>query len=1055
MLRKLGIGFIALATMAPGLAAALGVGEYELNSYLNEPLDMTVELHDLGGLSEDEILANLATQEAFDAAGVDRGYFLNDLKFEVDVSGDTGVLHIRSRQPVREPYLNFLVEFLWPTGRLMREYTVLLDPPSYADDGDSLRPAVSEPSPRPATRPEPASEPARQRPAEPAARPQTRPAPSQAAGDSEVADRDSGDDTRGATTYRVGASDTMWRIARQQRPGPDVSVQQMMLAIQERNPDAFINDNVNLVREGAVLRIPSEQQVRRVSSREALSRVAAQNREWRGMRPEPAAGQPQRAPIDATGRDRGDQVAGGEDGQGQVTLVSPDSEGGVRDGDATGGRSGDADTAALQNELAIRDENLDRLKRENSELRSRLDALDEQVSTSQQLLEMRSEKIAALQAELRRLREEQDLDVDPSLLEEPEPAADNAPDMTADADTDTDGADTDSADGMNSTGEAGDDQPAAVGDDDDASPALGAPGQNGGGNGPSPDQGGGGDDRTATVTPPEKPEPASADQAGSGPSNSAQADDGGILGLIRDNLLYVGAALAVLLLLLLLALRRRQNAAGDEHDEDADDGGFEADFEAPAVAGAAAHDDADLEEDLADDEMDPMERADVYVAYGQYPQAVDFLRNEINQAPERGDLKIRLLELLHESNDERGFQQQATAFAGTSPAVDAAIKRLGGDPGEHDYGDNAYVASSADGGDDELSLDDLELDLASDLSDQPDDGDGYSHAATATAAGAGAVAGFAAGREQSEQTDTEDTETEQTDQDDSLELDDFDFTLEDEEPENRPLRDETPLELDDLVLDGGGDRAGDDEDDGLEFSLEDDFESDGDVAFTDDELAALDSAETSTGKDQDDTFAVAGDDATTERGADDDLADFDDLQLDDLDVSLTDDRTGVDEPAPAPAADPSPRDDADDELADLSLEDDDTELSLDDLSLEDDAPSSPRTEPDAGADDLDDLNLDLDDAGEDHSPAAEYEPQPQTAATPPADTSEVSDDMLGDDDDFDFLGETDENATKLDLARAYIDMGDAEGARDILNEVLSEGSDEQQGEAKELLARVS
>ena len=63
--------------------------------------------------------------------------------------------------------------------------------------------------------------------------------------------------------------------------------------------------------------------------------------------------------------------------------------------------------------------------------------------------------------------------------------------------------------------------------------------------------------------------------------------------------------------------------------------------------------------------------------------------------------------------------------------------------------------------------------------------------------------------------------------------------------------------------------------------------------------------------------------------------------------------------------------------------------------------------------------------------------------------------MLGDDDDFDFLGETDENATKLDLARAYIDMGDAEGARDILNEVLSEGSDDQQGEAKELLARVS
>ncbi|HEX5676920.1 MAG TPA: FimV/HubP family polar landmark protein [Alcanivorax sp.] len=998
MLRKLGIGFIALATMAPGLAAALGVGEYELNSYLNEPLDMTVKLHNLGGLSEDEILANLATQEAFDAAGVDRGYFLNDLKFEVDVTGNTGVLHIRSRQPVREPYLNFLVEFLWPTGRLMREYTVLLDPPSYDDGGGSLQPAVSEPSPRPAIRPETRSEPTPRRSAEPATRPQSRPAPEAPADSGDVAARDG--DTPSEATYRVRPSDTMWRIAQQQRPATDVSVQQMMLAIQDSNPDAFINDNVNLVREGAVLRIPSEQQVRRLSSREALSQVASQNREWRDMRSEPAAGQPQRAPIDATGRDRGDQVAGGDDGQGQVTLVSPDSEGGVRDGDATGGPSGDADTAALQNELAIRDENLDRLKRENSELRSRLDALDEQVSTGQQLLELRSEKIAALQAELRRLREEQDVEVDPALLEEPQPA---------------DTADVDPADEAGSEGD-GDDAPAAASDDDDAL-ALGAPGQDGGGQTP-PDQGGGGDDLASTVTPPEKPEPATLDDAGSDQAAADQTDaGGGILALIRDNLLYVGAALAVLLLLLLLALRRRQGEVDDEQGADHDDG-FGDDFEAPVIAGAADHDDADLEEDLADDQMDPMERADVYVAYGQYPQAVDFLRNEINQAPERGDLKIRLLELLHESNDERGFQQQATAFAGTSPAVDAAIKRLGGDPGQHDYGDNNYVASTG-ADDDELSLDDLELDLASDLSDQPDDSsDQYAH--TAAAAGAGAVAGFAADREQSEQDD------------DSLELDDFDFTLEDEEPETRNLRDETPLELDDLVLDDGNDAKNDD--DGLSFSLEDDLESD--VAFTDDELAALDNAEEPQAGQTE--AAGSGDDA---------LEDFDDLELDDLDVSLTDDRTGVEEPAPAPA----PSREADDELADLSLEEDDSDLSLDDLSLEDDEPA-PRAETDSGGDDLDDLTLELDDA---EPPAPEYEPEPQTASTTPAAASEVSDDMLGDDDDFDFLGETDENATKLDLARAYIDMGDDEGARDILNEVLSEGSDEQQGEAKELLSRVS
>jgi pilus assembly protein FimV len=241
------------------------------------------------------------------------------------------------------------------------------------------------------------------------------------------------------------------------------------------------------------------------------------------------------------------------------------------------------------------------------------------------------------------------------------------------------------------------------------------------------------------------------------------------------------------------------------------------------------------------------------------------------------------------------------------------------------------------------------------------------------------------------------------------------------------------MQLDDLVLGDDDSRADDEEDDGLEFSLEDDLNSDTDVAFTDDELAALDSAEEPAGNAED-------------TRADSSLDDFDDLELDDLDVSLTDDRTGVDQPAPV---DP-PSAETDDELADLSLEEDDTDLSLDDLSLDDDTPSSP-AEPASSADDLDELN-----AAEQHAaPAPEYHSEPQTAATPSAETSEVSDDMLGDDDDFDFLGETDENATKLDLARAYIDMGDAEGARDILNEVLSEGSDDQQGEAKELLARVS
>ena len=157
---------------------------------------------------------------------------------------------VTTDQPVREPYLNFLVEFLWPTGRLMREYTVLLDPPSYADSASTAAPTISR-APQPVTRteaePEPQAAPSR---------PVAQSSPSESASPAPVAD--SGQ----RNTYTVKASDTMWRIALDNRPAESVSVQQMLVAIQTMNSDAFINNNVNLVREGTVLRIPNEQEVR-------------------------------------------------------------------------------------------------------------------------------------------------------------------------------------------------------------------------------------------------------------------------------------------------------------------------------------------------------------------------------------------------------------------------------------------------------------------------------------------------------------------------------------------------------------------------------------------------------------------------------------------------------------------------------------------------------------------------------------------------------------------------------------------------------------------------
>ncbi|MCE7521766.1 FimV/HubP family polar landmark protein [Alloalcanivorax xenomutans] len=1044
MLRKFGIGFVALAAMTPGLAAALGVGEYELNSYLNQPLEMDVVLHETGRLSTEEIVVNLAPQAEFDSAGVERGYFLNDLTFEVTFTGEgDGVLHIRSRQPVREPYLNFLVEILWPTGRLVREYTVLLDPPSYDAGGEAVSAAQVQPAPvpvvpqaQPKTEPAPpAPEPELRAPAvsdaategEPREEPQEETAntvePEDDAGtvaesaepkpEPEQADSDQGGTASSATPgrgtlnenndrYRVRSSDTLWRIAAEHRPGGGVSVQQMMMAIQEMNPEAFIDGNINLVREGAVLRLPSERQAAAIASSEAMRRVADQTSEWRQRRAASTNAEETLAAAQLDATEQSDAAPVEQEGDGgRVTLVAPDASDAARDGDGTGtGGGGEAATAALQNELAIRDENLDRLSRENDELRSRIDELGEQLDTSGEMLRLQNEKIAALQEALRQLREgEGDGKVDEALLA---PAritpAEMAPEQQAPGEpvpaetTDPAAGTSPPADSAAMGGAATDSSTTDTERPDGAAKA--AP--------KSPSQPASGADSAASV----RPLPPAAEPAAPAPA--------GWLDWVMRNLLYLGAAVAALLLLLLLALRRRQSGKDDPEEDalpplmpladdgDNEDEGRSGQDPVAARTGAGGADDEDGSRAAAAASQDPLEEVEVYVAYGRYPQAADFLRNEINQAPGRNDLKVRLLEVLNEMGDQAAFRQQAALYAGTAEELDRAIERLGG-------GGQAGTDESAP-----LSLDDLELDLAGDP-------------------------GGPVPSEHDQQGETGE---------DPLNLDDFEFSLDDDkappseadddepvliddDPEEalaldeEPLthatltvRDDTPVSSDGLDLDD------------LDFSS--DFSSD--TGDTDDiDGLELDSTPVEAPREE----PVTG---TTPPGSE--SLEF---QLDDLELEWEGDKA---EPAAEPVSEPESDDHGEEGTEDQG--DDTFEFSLD--------------------------GLDLDDAGADETPEAAIElPEPVAAdagteafgdpafdapapAEPPA--SEVQEPAApvpvsaDEDDEFDFLAETDENATKLDLARAYIEMGDMEGARDILNEVISEGSDSQRDDARQLLERV-
>ena len=234
MVRKCGTVFLVFGLLCPGIATALGLGELTLESYLNEPFRATIDLLEVGNLDEGQLKIRLASRDDFDRVGVERAYFLTSLKFEVviDISGN-GKLIISSRESVREPYLDFLIEARWPQGRLLREYTVLLDLPVLSGPESGMQTARHAPAP-----------------VSPSAEPQ-KPAA--------TGDRASRGYGAGATEepvagrkYMVKQNDTLWQIADRSR-STGATVQQAMLDIQRLNPDAFIGSNINQLKAGYVL----------------------------------------------------------------------------------------------------------------------------------------------------------------------------------------------------------------------------------------------------------------------------------------------------------------------------------------------------------------------------------------------------------------------------------------------------------------------------------------------------------------------------------------------------------------------------------------------------------------------------------------------------------------------------------------------------------------------------------------------------------------------------------------------------------------------------------
>ncbi len=382
---------------------AIGLGEVRLESALNEPLRAEIELL---SASEDELQnlqVALASADTFTRYGLDRPYYLQEMKFEVVRSARAGESFVRvsTQAAMTEPFLTFLVEATWSSGRLLREYTVLLNPPTFApagateqrpqvvaparsnaaDSGNIERtPAPGTPSRAPATTRVPAA--STQGPASEPATSQVAPKP-QPPRDTTPYDANAGGD------YNVARGQTLWGIASSVRPDSRLTMNQTMLAIYEANPEAF-GGNINILRAGARLRIPSADEIYRIDRGMALAEAQRQNAAWSGGTV-PAAGPTQRAPAET---------------RPSLTLVPPDEE----PADLETGMDGEISDDTSLREQEIEDRIAD------------LEAAD--VPEQRSLIEIRNNELASLRQELADIRGEAY-----------EPQADEGPFVEEDADT--------------------------------------------------------------------------------------------------------------------------------------------------------------------------------------------------------------------------------------------------------------------------------------------------------------------------------------------------------------------------------------------------------------------------------------------------------------------------------------------------------------------------------------------------------------------------------------------------------------------------------------------
>ena len=661
-------GILGLA--APFAAQAAGLGRLTVLSPLGSPLNAEIEIVSLQPGEEDNLSARLASADAYQQAGIEPSSALRTVRFAIVKRDGRPVLRVTSTAPVNDPFMDLLVDLEWNGGRLTREYTVLLDPPELK--GPQTIAAAPQKPATPIAQPLP---PLEATPKPQAAAPvQDSGAPVQDSGapvqDSGAPVQDSGAPVQdaaapaqgrgapvqdapakpqrsaGANSYDVKRGDTLGAIARANLP-QGVSLNQMMIAIYRANPDAFLRENINLVRAGRTLNMPTADELSGVSLAEANQLVQAHRTEWEDYRTRLAAA-PTRAETASgravTGKIEKPQAAAPGAAEDQVRLSKADP---AKPGASAAARADDA--AARERAL--------------KEAQSRVTDLEKNVADLQKLLELKNQQLA----ELEKKSAKPAAKAEPAKPEavKPEPAKPAAPPVVAQAPAPSASA------------------PVGAAPQPEAKKAEPAP-----------------EAKKAAPTPEAKKAEPAKPKAKAAPPPPPPS----LLDEFLDNPVALAGLGAVVVLLLGYALwswRRKKSNQAKFSDSvlgpGTGTGPSLSDSKSPASASQAS---VSQTSGMEAEEVDPIAEADVYMAYGRDAQAEEILKEALQKDSSRIPVHAKLLEIYAKRNDARAFEQTAlklknlTNGSGADWDKAAALGRSI-DPGNGLYGGGSSAGAMA------------------------------------------------------------------------------------------------------------------------------------------------------------------------------------------------------------------------------------------------------------------------------------------------------------------------------------------------------------------------